>query len=233
MQKPIPKIACLHRPKVRMITESHEILCSDCGVVLEIDNHQEHAVESTLNLFQQIEKGGRSVKIEAARRVHEQKFLSSTFSNACSKLDLPNHASHQAWRIFSKLEKTTDINANAAIALFSLFTSCRRYSIPKTQDEIREAIGFTFSVKRVPSLLKACSFVHSVTVTMTAEEQTKIASDCASDSFEYYLNIYTNRIKKQIDRETLRDNARRIAGSLTGNNEYRARIAVQMIKGGL
>ncbi|MGI0004406.1 MAG: hypothetical protein ACREAX_03815 [Candidatus Nitrosotenuis sp.] len=233
LQRSIPRIACSHRPQVRVVTESHEILCSNCGVVLEIDNLQEHTIESTLNLFQQIEKGCRTVKIEAARRIHEQKFLSSTFSNACSKLNLPNHVSHDAWRTFSKLEKKIDINANAAIALFSLFTSCRRYSIPKTQNEIGEAIAFAFSVKRVPSLLKACSFVHSLVITMTAKEQTRIASDCMSDSFEYYLNIHINKIQKQLDRETLRDNARRIAGSLTGNNEHRARIAVQMIRGAL
>ncbi len=214
-----------------MITESHEVLCSDCGVVLEIDNSQEHAVESALNLFQQVENGGRTTKIEATKRIHEQRFLSSTFSNACSKLGLPNYASHDAWRTFSKLEKKTDINASAAIALFSLFTSCRRYSIPKTQNEIREAIAFAFSVKRVPTLLKACLFVHSLVITMTSKEQTRIVTNCTPDSFEYYLNININRIQKHIDRETLRDNARRVAGSLTGNNEYRARIAVQMIMG--
>ncbi len=232
-QKSIPKIACLHRLKNRIVTEAHEVLCIDCGVILAIDNLQEYTIESALNLFQQVENGGRATKIEATKRIHEQRFLSSAFSNACSKLGLPNYASHDAWRTFSKIEKKTDINANAAIALFSLFTSCRRYSIPKTQHEIREAIAFAFSVKRVPTLLKACLFVHSLVITMTSEERTEIGSNRTPDSFEYYLNIHINRIQKCVDRETLKDHARRIARSLAGNNEYRARMAVQMIRGEL
>jgi transcription initiation factor TFIIIB Brf1 subunit/transcription initiation factor TFIIB len=214
-----------------MITESHEVLCSNCGVVLDMDNLQEHSIESTLNLFQQIEKGCKTARIEATKRIHGQKFLSSTFSNACSKLGLPNHASLDAWKIFSKLEKKSDINANASIALFSLFTSCKRYSVPKTPDEIKEAIMFAFSLKRVPSLLKACSLVHSLLMTMTAEEQKRVISGCKTDSFEYYLNIHINKIQKPIDRETLKDKARRIAKAFQGNNEYKARIAVQMAKG--
>jgi transcription initiation factor TFIIIB Brf1 subunit/transcription initiation factor TFIIB len=214
-----------------MITESHEVLCSNCGVVLDIDNLQEHTIESTLNLFQQIEKGSKTARIEATKRIHEQKFLSSTFSNACSKLGLPNHASLDAWKIFSKLEKKSDANANASIALFSLFTSCTRYSIPKTPDEIKEAIMFAFSLKRVPSLLKAYSLVHSLLMTMTAEEQKRVISGCKTDSFEYYLNIYINKIQKPIDRETLKDKARRIAKAFHGNSEYKARIAVQIAKG--
>jgi transcription initiation factor TFIIIB Brf1 subunit/transcription initiation factor TFIIB len=233
LQRTIPKIACNHKQKNRLVTDSHEVLCSDCGVVLEMDNQQEHTVESTLNLFQQVENGGRATKIEAAKHIHEQKFLSSTFSNACSKLGLPSYAFHDAWRTFSRLERNTDINANAAIALFSLFTSCRRYSIPKTQNEIRNAIAFAFSVKRVPTLLKSCLFVHSLVLTMTSKEQARIAFQPVPNSFEYYLNIHINRIQRNVDRETLRDNARRIARSLTGNNEYRARIAVQLIKGEL
>lgn len=200
-------------------------------MILGIDNLQECTVESTLNLFQQIEKGGRAVRLEASSRIHGQKFLSSSFSNACNKLGLPDYASHDAWRTFSKLGKNTDINANAAIALFSLFTSCRRYSIPKAQDEIRQAVAFAFSVKRVPTLLRACSLVHSIMLSMASEEQVRIVSDCAANSLEYYLNIYVNGVQKQLDRETLKANARRIAGTLTGNNEYRARIAVRMIMG--
>jgi transcription initiation factor TFIIIB Brf1 subunit/transcription initiation factor TFIIB len=200
-------------------------------VVLGIDNIQECTVESTLNLFQQVEAGGRAVKLDTSSRIHGQKFLSSSFSNACNKLGLPDYASHDAWRTFSKLEKNTDINANAAIALFSLFTSCRRYSIPKTQDEIIQAVAFAFSVKRVPTLLRACSLVHTIMLTMASKDQAKVIPDCAADSLEYYLNIHVNSVQKQIDRETLKNNARRIAGALTGNNEYRARIAVQMIRG--
>jgi transcription initiation factor TFIIIB Brf1 subunit/transcription initiation factor TFIIB len=227
----MPKIACIHKPEAQMTTESHEILCSCCGVVLDIDNFQESNTESSLNLFQQVEKGSRTARIEATKRIHEQKFLSSTFSNACSKLGLPNYASLDAWKMFSRLEKRSDINANAAIALFSLFTSCRRYSIPRTQSEIKEAVAFAFCVRRTPTVLKACSFVHSLLLSISSKEQSRIVSDSQSDSFEYYLNIHINKIQKPIDRETLKHKARRLARLLAGNNEHKARMSVQMLKG--
>ncbi|HWP78818.1 MAG TPA: hypothetical protein VNL34_04120 [Candidatus Nitrosotenuis sp.] len=229
LQKQIPRITCLH--KNHTVTDSDEILCSRCGVVLDVCSVQEGGTESTLNLFQQIQVGGKTAKIEASRRVHEQKFYSSSFSNACSKLGLPVYAALDAWTMFSRLEKRSDINANAAIAVFSLFTCCKRYAIPRTESDVKEAVMFAFSLKRTPTVLKASSFVHTLLIAMTENEKNKIISTIKIDSFEYYLNIYLSRIQNPVDRETLKDKARRIAKLFSGNDEYKARMAVRMIKG--
>ncbi|MEW6043495.1 MAG: hypothetical protein AB1608_04475 [Thermoproteota archaeon] len=196
-------------------------------------NSQDHIVESALNLFQQIEVGGKTAKIEAARRVHEKRFHSSAFSNACVKLRLPIYAALDAWRLFVRLEKISDVNANTAIAIFSLFTSCKRFAIPKTEYEIREAVMFAFSLRRSPSVLKSFSFVHSLLVSITEDEKNKIIPSVRQNSFEYYLNVYLNNIQKPVDREALKDKARRLAKMFSGNDEYKARLAVRMLKGGL
>ncbi|MFN3655037.1 MAG: hypothetical protein ACK4TO_06890 [Candidatus Nitrosotenuis sp.] len=229
LQKQIPRIYCLH--KNSLVVDSHEVLCASCGMVLDSYDVQDYNIESTLNLFQQIETGGKTAKIEATRRVHEKKFRSSAFSNACVKLRLPAYAALDAWKIFSKLEKISDVNANTAIAIFSLFTSCKRFAIPRTEDQIREAVMFAFSIRRTPSVLKSFSFVHSLLVSITECEKSKIIT--RHDSFEYYLNVHLNDIQKPVDRETLKDKARRLAKMFSGNDEYRARMAVRMLRGGL
>jgi hypothetical protein len=177
--------------------------------------------------------GGKAAKIEATRRIHEKRFRSSAFSNACVKLRLPIYAALDAWKIFSRLEKISDINANTAIAIFSLFTSCKRFAIPKTECEIREAVMFAFSLRRTPSVLKSFSFVHSLLVSITEDEKNKIVSSERRNSFEYYLNVCLNSIQNPVDRETLKDKARRLAKTFSGNDEYKARMAVKMLKGGL
>lgn len=231
LQKQIPRICCLHKNSA--IVDSHEVLCRNCGVVLDSYDAQDHHVESTLNLFHQIETGGKTARIEAARRVHEKKFRSSAFSNACMKLRFPTYAALDAWKIFSKLVRISDANANAAIAIFSLFTSCKRFAIPRTESQIREAVMFAFSMKRAPSVLKSLSFVHSLLVSITEYEKNKIISSQRQDSFEYYLNVQLNYIHKPVDRETLKDKARQLAKTFSGNDEHRARMAVKMLRGGL
>ncbi|MEO9310377.1 MAG: hypothetical protein ABI337_08830 [Nitrososphaera sp.] len=229
LQKQIPRIFCQHK---NSIVDSHEVLCGNCGVVLDSYNVQEYSVESTLNLFQQIEMGGKTAEIEAAKRIHKERFRSSAFSNACVKLRLPTYAALDAWKTFSKLEKIS-VNANTALAIFSLFTSCKRFAIPRTENQIREAVMFAFSIKRTPSILKSLSFVHSLLISITECEKNKIVTNQRQDSFEYYLNVYLNDIQKPVDKETLKDNARRLAKTFSGNDEYRARMAVRMLRGGL
>src|SRR5690242_20585939 len=89
----IPRITCKHRYEDRIITESNEIVCKVCGVVLGIDNIAEDSTESVVNLFQEIQPGCKPVKIEATSRIHEQKLALSSFSNVCNKLELPRHVS--------------------------------------------------------------------------------------------------------------------------------------------
>lgn len=188
--KKIPRIACKHRSEDQIVTESGEIVCKSCGVVLGIDDAPETSADSTVNLFQEIQPGCKPVKIEASTRIHEQKLALSSFSNACSKLKLPRYVSLDAWNMYSKLDKNTSFST-AEKASFVLFVACRRYSIPKSDIEIQKSIKFAFSLNRMPTMFKVFSLVK-----ITAKDKLKIK--CDGDNYlNYYLNIYSNKAPRQ------------------------------------
>jgi transcription initiation factor TFIIIB Brf1 subunit/transcription initiation factor TFIIB len=188
--KKIPRITCKHRSEDQIVTESDEIVCKSCGVVLGIDDVPETSADSTVNLFQEIQPGCKPVKIEATTRIHEQKLALSSFSNACSKLKLPRHVSIDAWNMYSKLDKNTSFST-AEKASFALFVACRRHSIPKSDIEIQKSIKFAFSLNRMPTMFKVFSLVK-----ITAKEKLKIK--CDGDNYlNYYLNIYSNKVPQQ------------------------------------
>lgn len=186
----IPRIACKHGSDDQVITESNEIVCKSCGVVLGIDDTFETNTESTVNLFQEVQPGCKPVKIDAATRIHEQKLALSSFSNACSKLNLPRHVCLDAWNMYSKLDKNTNFST-AEKASFALFVSCRRHSIPKSDTEIQKSIKFAFSLNRMPTMFKVFSLIKII-----AKEDLKIK--CDDDNYlNYYLNIYSNKVPQQ------------------------------------
>ena len=180
----------MHRCEDHVITESNEIVCKTCGVVLGIENYPEVNTEKTANLFQEIQPGCRPAKIDAATRIHEKKLALSSFSNACSKLNLPKHVSLDAWNMYSKLDKNTRFST-AEKASFALFVSCRRHAIPKSEYEIQRSIKFAFSLSRMPTMFKVFSLVKT-----TAKEELKINCD-ESSHLNYYLNLYSNRAPQQ------------------------------------
>lgn len=186
----IPRIACKHRHEDHIVTESNEIVCKACGVVLGIDNATEDSTESAVNLFQEIQPGCKPVKIEATSRIHEQKLALSSFSNACNKLKLPRHVSLDAWNMYSKLDKNTNFST-AEKASFALFVACRRHSIPKSDIEIQKSIKFAFSLSRMPTMIKVFSLVK-----VTAKEELKIKCD-GDNHLNYYLNVYTSKVPQQ------------------------------------
>ena len=195
--KKIPRIGCKHTSRDQIITESGEIVCRSCGVVLGMENSPEASTDSAVNLFQEIQPGGRPVKIEATSRIHEQKLALSSFSNACSKLELPRHVALDAWNMYSKLDKNTSFST-AEKASFALFVACRRHSIPKSDTEIQKSIKFAFSLNRMPTMFKVFSLVK-----ITAKEKLKIK--CDGDNYlNYYLNVYSNKAPQQ-KREEIRN----------------------------
>jgi|GEM_PF-3092666 len=101
----ILKNQCKHKIEDQITTDDHEICCRKCGMIIDTDNTIEVRVESTANLFQEVQPGCKPVKLEFSR-IHEPKFASSAFSNACDKLNLPKHVSLDAYRIFIKIFKT-------------------------------------------------------------------------------------------------------------------------------
>ncbi|WP_205097701.1 hypothetical protein [Candidatus Nitrosotenuis uzonensis] len=225
----VPSIACLHSKDNHIVTENHEIVCKRCGVVLGTDNSQEVATESTLNLFHEIEPGTKPVKIDCTKRTHEHRSDTSLFSNACDKLDLPRYCYLEAWNTYTKLRNNTTYS-KADIASFALFTASRRYSIPKSEQEIQDAIRMAFRVKRVPTILKVFSRIK-----LTAENLGINYSKDEKESESYYLNLYLAReqqkLGSKVDFELVRKRARVLFEAMSGTNEARARKAVQIAMG--
>ncbi len=225
----VPSIACLHNKDYHVVTENHEIVCKRCGVVLGTDNSQEIATESTLNLFHEIEPGTKPVKIDCIKRTHEHRSDISLFSNACDKLDLPRYCYLEAWNTYTKLRNNTTYS-KADIASFALFTASRRYSIPKSDKEIQDAIRMAFRVKRVPTMLKVFSRIK-----LTAENLGISYSKDEKKSESYYLNLYLAREQQKlgpkVDFDLVRKRARALFEAMSGTNEAKARKAVQIAMG--
>lgn len=222
----VPSIACLHSKDNHIVTENHEIVCKRCGVVLGTDNSQEIATESTLNLFHEIEPGTKPARLECTKRTHEHRSDTSLFSNACDKLDLPRHCYLEAWNTYTKLRNNTTYS-KADIASFALFTASRRYSIPKSEQEIQDAIRMAFRVKRIPTMLKVFSRIK-----LTAET---LGINYKDESESYYLNLYLAREQQKlgpkVDFDLVRKRARTLFEAMSGTNEARARKAVQIATG--
>lgn len=226
----VPSIACIHSKDDHVITENYEIVCKRCGVVLGTDNSQEVATESTLNLFHEIEPGTKPVKAEFTKRTHEpKKSDASYFSNTCHKLDLPRHCYLEAWNIYKKLRRNTSCT-KAQIASFALFCSCKRYSIPRSEEEIGDAIRMGFKVKRVPTILAAFSKVKLLA------EGLGISCSEGSKTEYYYLNLYLARKQQRlghvVDFDLIRKRAMSLFEAMDGNNETKARRAVKIALGG-
>lgn len=226
----VPAIACLHAKEHHVVTENFEIVCKRCGVVLGMDNSQETATESTLNLYHEIEPGTKPVKAEFTKRTHEpKKSDASYFSNTCHKLDLPRHCYLEAWNTYQKLRRNTSCS-KAQIASFALFCACKRYSIPRSEDEIGDAIRMGFKVKRVPTMLAAFSKVkllaEGLGIPYSGEKKTEY----------YYLNLYLAKEQKRlgdmVNFDLIRKRAMSMFEAMNGNNEARARRAVQIALGG-
>ena len=225
----VPSIACLHSKDDHVVTENYEIVCKRCGVVLGTDNLQEVTNESTLNLFHEIEPGTQPVKAEFTKRTHEPKSDVSPFSNACDKLGLPRYCYLEAWNTYSRLRHSTTYS-KAEIASFALFTASKRYSIPKSEKEIQDAIRMAFKVKRIPTMLKVFSRIkltaESLGISYSMDEK---KSEC------YYLNLYLSReqqnLEPKVDFDLVRKKARTLFDAMSGTNEAKARKAVQIALG--
>lgn len=241
----VKNVDCQHKSECRIMTTTHEIVCKACGVVLEMDNSQESSIESTINLFQEIAAGCKPVKLESCIRIHEPKLSASSFSNACDKLNLSRHVSIDAWNIFVKLTKNqhrneTSLNnhnslktpnsirlSNGVIAMFSIFVSCRRYSVSKSEPQIQNAVKLSFSLKHLPTMLKVFSLVKPLA--------TELGIKSDENHLDYYLNVYLKKFKKR-DMYLLngvKRQAKVIADVLPGTDESKARNAVKVVLAGL
>ncbi len=218
-------------------------------MVLGVDNSQEISTASVLNLFHEVMPGTKPVQTEFARRAHQHKSDASYFSNACDKLRLPRHCYLEAWNTYSKLRQGTSYS-KAKIASFALFTACKRYSIPRSEKEIQDAIIMTFRAKRIPTMLKVFSQIkieaQNLGIICNNNNNNDDDGDnnftptqtnhVANRSQEYYLNLYLakeqQRLGSEIDFGLVRRKARSIFGAMKGNDDTKARKAVQIVLGG-
>lgn len=223
------KSICLHKLHDQ-VTCSHEVICKKCGTVLGIDNTEEIDSKSIINLFQEIQPGCKPVRLEATARIHDQKFASSVFSNACDKLSLPRHVALDAWHIFTKLIKCEQSRKTSltygAIAVFALFVSCRRFGISKSDSQIKSVIKLCFSIKHLPTLLKIFTTLKPIALVLGIKID--------DVHLEYYINVYLRKYNNQkflpID---IRQQIRNLAFLLPGTDEAKARNAVKIILAGL
>ncbi|HET8793434.1 MAG TPA: hypothetical protein VFM31_06555 [Nitrososphaeraceae archaeon] len=241
VSKTVKSVKCPHSVKDN-ITFDHEIICKSCGAVLGMDDVQNESSCIGINLFQEVQPGCKPVKLELHMRNYEQKYLSSLFSNACDKLNLPRHVSLTAWNAFIKILKnrrstnqygiaTGNLNnaflSRASIALFTLFISCRQFQISKSENEIRDAVGLAFSVKCIPTMLRIFSIIKP-----TANN---LGIKLDEDHLDYYLNVYLKKYNyyNVILPNNIKQQARIIASSISGSDESKARYSVKIVLAGM
>jgi hypothetical protein len=151
-----------------------------------------------------------------------------------------NHNFHSAQKIpacnipgvsneLYKITRTKKLSSGS-IAMFSLFISCRKFGISKSESQLSSAVKLAFSLKRLPGLLKIFSDIKPIAIELN------INSD--GDHLEYYLNYnlkkqYLSKFKRirmtDIMYSGLKEKARKIAHALPGTTESRARNAVKFV----
>jgi len=205
-------------------TVEDEVVCAKCGTVIGYDAEQDTALGSQLKLYHMVEPGSKTPKRNSF--VHDRKAESSYFSNACDKLALPKFASLEAWQNYCKIIKNVK-SSRAEAACFALFVVCRRYSIPRKDEEIRDAVRIGLCVKRAPTILRSFSRLKN-----KAEQ---LGIDCNGHSADYYLNLYLSKaqhyLPDQLSFNKVKQRARNLFSSLNGNVESRARRAVELALG--
>ncbi len=206
-------------------TVGDEVVCAKCGTVIGYDTEQDTALGSQLKLYHMVEPGSKTPKRTGI--VHDRKAESSYFSNACDKLALPKFASLEAWQNYLKITKNVNCS-RAEAACFALFVVCRRYSIPRKDEDIRDAVRMGLCVKRAPTILRSFSRLKN-----KAEE---LGIDCdGHKSADYYLNLYLAKAQQHLPNQSsfnkVKEKARKLFHSIDGNEESRARKAVELALG--
>lgn len=140
----------------RLISAENELICRGCGTVLGVEQYQESPCVSKLNLFLQLEGGGRSVALPSrtTRRLH----LNSTSSNdmgaisdICDKLEIKAALQHDVFKIYKNVFGMKF--SKAASACFAIYYICRKDSVPFDEDTVRDAVTMAFGVQHAPTVL--------------------------------------------------------------------------------
>ncbi len=78
----------------------------------------------------------------------------------------------------------------AHIAAFALHLVCRKYGLPRSDQQILEAVRMNFGVKRTFTILKAYSLNE-----ITAQE---LGIECNHDKASYYVRLLLTRLQSAI-----------------------------------
>lgn len=94
----------------------------------------------------------------------------------------------------------------AHVAVFSVHTACRKYGLPRSDEQILEAVRMNLGIKRMFTVLKAYSLNEA-----TARE---LGIECDYDMSSYYLRLLLSRLQQKIGEGPLYN---RIASSAAAN----------------
>ncbi len=113
----------------------------------------------------------------------------------------------------------------AHIAAFALHLVCRKYGLPRSDQQILEAVRMNFGVKRTFTILKAYSLNE-----ITAQE---LGIECNHDKASYYVRLLLSRLQGTIGAGQLYDTIERHAISNLRNiddkrEDVRARRALYL-----
>ena len=102
-----------------------------------------------MQLLQLYCKGG--IETDRDRR---NKTRLSRFSNACEKMGFGQAQAQTAWTLFQRVAKTTSPRKAADAAAWSIYQTCKMYSIPASSDEILDVVKSNFGRKTMPNMLR-------------------------------------------------------------------------------
>lgn len=199
---------CVHKT---IITEEGEVVCTICGCVLGYECSEITESNSSATLFHLVELGCKRTTLDKYKRV----YTSMQFSIICDKLELPSYALLEAWSIYNNLKKYSSKSKAAFIAVYNI---CRKYAIPRTEEEIRSAVLLAYKIKRLPSTLK---IMNELVDKIEVERE---------ESDNYYIYLALKRYGIEHNRDLLLKISR-IYELLKGSKKTRAERAVKIVVG--
>ncbi|GBC72777.1 hypothetical protein HRbin04_00170 [archaeon HR04] len=134
-----------------------EIICSRCGAVLGYSSNNDDSIiryrRIEPKLYNAVHVGTEAYLSRSTRFYSSSKDeqLLSLFSNLCERLSLPWHITFECWSYYSKLLKCVKMGS-AELAMLVVYTVCNRYSLRKSQEEIRDAVELVYARRYLPTI---------------------------------------------------------------------------------
>ena len=130
----------------QIITYKGEVICKNCGLVIEdhsCDFYRYHFIKNNNEIIKTKKEERIKViklkKLTLISRGYEERVLKNAikeFNRLTSKLNIPNFIKDEALSIFKKIRKIKKRLPIKATIVASLYAACKIYGIPRTLDEI-------------------------------------------------------------------------------------------------